>query len=184
MPRKLRLEFPGARYHVINRGNYRADVFGSDLTKAAFEACLVETSEKWSWLIHAFIVMRNHFHLAVETPRGNLVRGMQWLEATFANRFNRFRQEHGHLFQGRYRALVIGEDNFLGLVCDYIHLNPVRAGFRSLEKLSGYRHSSYWHLHHPTGRPQCLQCQTVLEAAGRLPDTPEGWSSTTDVSRR
>src|ERR1700690_2257499 len=119
MPRKLRLEFPGARYHVINRGNYRADIFGSDLTKAAFEACLVETSEKWSWLLHAFIVMRNHLHLAVETPRGNLVRGMQWLEATFANRF---RQEHGHLFQGRYRALVIGEDNFLGLVCDYIHI--------------------------------------------------------------
>jgi putative transposase len=175
MARKLRLEFPGARYHLINRGNYRADIFASDRTKAAFEACLMETADKWSWLLHAFVVMSNHFHLAVETPQANLVRGMQWLEATFANRFNRFRHENGHLFQGRYRALLIGEDHFLCLVCDYIHLNPVRAGFQSLETLKEHRFSSYWHLLHPQGRPKCVRCHKILETAGGLKDTPEGW---------
>jgi putative transposase len=175
MPRKLRLEFPGARYHVINRGNYRADVFGSDHTKTAFEDCLWEACEKWSWLLHAFVLMRNHFHLAIETPEANLVRGMQWLEATFANRFNRFRHEHGHLFQGRYRALVIGEDYFLGQVCDYIHLNPCRAGFQPMEKLSEYRHSSYWYLHRPEHRPKSLQPASILQAAGGLGDDPAGW---------
>jgi REP element-mobilizing transposase RayT len=175
MARKLRLEFPGARYHVINRGNYRSEIFQSDRTKAAFENCLIEAAEKWAWLLHAFIIMRNHFHLALETPLGNLVRGMQWLEATFSCRFNRLRRENGHLFQGRYKALLIGDEYYLGLVCDYIHLNPVRAGFQPLATLAEYRHSSYWHLHHPTQRPKPLVSQTALTAAGGLHDNPSGW---------
>ena len=85
MPRKLRLEFPGACYHVINRGNYRADVFTSERTKAALESCLFEACAKSGWLLHAFVIMRNHYHLALETPLGNIVAGMQWLQATFAN---------------------------------------------------------------------------------------------------
>jgi putative transposase len=180
MARKLRLEFPGARYHVINRGNYRSDIFRSDRTKTAFETCLIEASEKWAWLLHAFNVMRNHFHLAIETPQGNLVRGMQWLEATFSNRFNHLRSEHGHLFQGRYRALLIGEEHFLGLVCDYIHLNPVRAGFQPLAALADYRHSSYWYLHRPAHRPRVLLAQTALAAAGGFKDTPKGWRQYAD----
>ena len=180
MARKLRLEFPGARYHVINRGNYQADIFQSDRTKAAFEACLIEASEKWSWFFHAFIVMRNHFHLALETPLGNLVRGMQWLEATFANRFNRHRHEHGHLFQGRYQALLIGDEYYLGQVCDYIHLNPVRAGIQPLLGLADYRHSSYWYLHRPKERPRTLLSQTALTAAGGLEDTAKGWRQYAD----
>jgi putative transposase len=107
MARKLRLEFPGACYHVINRGNYRADIFATDGAKAAFERCLFEAGTKSGWLLHAFVLMRNHYHLAVETPLANLVSGMQWLQATFANRFNRFRDERGHLFQGRYKALLV-----------------------------------------------------------------------------
>lgn len=107
MARKLRLEFPGACYHVINRGNYRADLFQTDKTKVAFEACLFEACAKSGWVLHAFVVMRNHYHLALETPQGNLVAGMQWLQATFANRFNKLRGERGHLFQGRYKALLV-----------------------------------------------------------------------------
>ena len=107
MARKLRLEFPGACYHVINRGNYQANIFRADSTKAAFESCLFEACRKSSWRLHAFVVMRNHYHLAVETPDGNLVAGMQWLQATFAARFNRRRGLHGHLFQGRYKAFVV-----------------------------------------------------------------------------
>ncbi len=105
MPRKLRLEYPGACYHVINRGNYRADIFRTEGTKAAFEACLFEACSKSDWVLHAYVLMSNHYHLAVETPAGNLVAGMHWLQATFANRFNRLRGERGHLFQGRYKAL-------------------------------------------------------------------------------
>lgn len=99
MSRKLRLEFPGACYHVINRGNYRRDAFATSKTKSAFVSCLFEACLKSAWILHAFVVMRNHFHLAVETPLGNLVAGMHWLECTFANRFNRFRDERGHLFR-------------------------------------------------------------------------------------
>ena len=98
MPRKLRLEFAGACYHVINRGNYRADIFQTEGARAAFEACLFEACEKSNWVLHAFVVMSNHYHLALETPDANLVAGMQWLQATFANRFNRLRGERGHLF--------------------------------------------------------------------------------------
>ena len=174
MARKLRLEFPGACYHVINRGNYRADVFRTDQTKAAFEACLFEACAKSGWLLHAFIVMRNHYHLALETPEGNLVTGMQWLQATFANRFNRLRGERGHLFQGRYKALLVEDGDPLGLVCHYIHLNPVRAGLLTVERLGEYRHSSYWHIRHPRGRPKFLQPGVVLAAAGQLADSPAG----------
>ena len=95
MARKLRLEFPGAHYHVINRGNYRGWIFRDERTKVAFTKCLFEACGRSGWVLHAYVVMGNHFHLALETPEGNLVRGMQWLEATFANRFNRHRAEHG-----------------------------------------------------------------------------------------
>ena len=105
MARKLRLEYPGACYHVINRGNYRADIFKTEGAKVAFEACLFEACAKSGWLLHAYVLMSNHYHLAVETPTGNLVAGMQWLQATFANRFNKLRGTRGHLFQGRYKSL-------------------------------------------------------------------------------
>jgi REP element-mobilizing transposase RayT len=177
MARKLRLEFPGACYHVVNRGNYRADIFGTERSKAAFETCLFEVCAKSGWRLHAFVVMRNHYHLALETPAGNLVTGMQWLQATFANRFNRLRGERGHLFQGRYKALLVEEGAALGQVCHYIHLNPVRAGIVPAERLGEYRHSSYWYLAEPKARPAFLQLATALEEAGGLADTPAGWRS-------
>jgi REP element-mobilizing transposase RayT len=80
MARKLRLEYPGAVYHVINRGNYRQAVFATDKTKQAFENCLFEACQRHGWRLHAFVVMSNHFHLALETPQGNLISGMQWLQ--------------------------------------------------------------------------------------------------------
>jgi len=171
------LEYPGARYHLINRGNYRSDVFASEGAKQAFERTLFEACERHGWLLHAFVLMRNHFHLAAETPQANLVLGMQWLQATYANRFNRLRREQGHLFQGRYRALVIGDEGALGLVCDYIHLNPVRAGAVQLEALRSYRFSSYWYLHRPTGRPPFLRVESSLIEAGISSDNPAGWAA-------
>ncbi len=174
MARKLRLEYPGARYHIINRGNYRLDAFWADETKAAFEGCLFEACAKSGWILHAFVVMRNHYHLALETPEGNLAVGMQWFQGTFANRFNRFRDERGHLFQGRYKAILTEEGRPLGAVCDYIHLNPVRAGIVPVARLQEYRHSSYWYLHQPAKRPAFLRPQSALAWAGGIPDTPWG----------
>ncbi len=107
MARKVRLKFPGALYHIINRGNYRHDVFGTVGAADAFVTVLGEACGRYDWRVHAYVVMPNHYHLALETPAGNLVEGMHWLQGTFATRFNRFRSERGHLFQGRYHSPVL-----------------------------------------------------------------------------
>jgi REP element-mobilizing transposase RayT len=176
MARKLRVEYPGAIQHVLNRGNYRYDVFADDSTKRSFEICLFEACERSNWILHAFIVMRNHYHLALETPDANLITGMQWLQSTFASRFNRFRCENGHLFQGRYKAILTEEGKTLGEVCDYIHLNPVKAGIVPANRLPTYRFSSYWYLHQPEMRPKFLRPQTGLECACGVGDSPRGWA--------
>ncbi len=177
MARKLRLEFPGAIYHVINRGNYRTWIFREEGAKAAFEECLFAACARYDWALHAFVVMGDHFHLAVETPAGNLVGGMQWLQSSFANRFNRLRGERGHLFQGRYHSLLAEAGGALGQVCDYIHLNPVRAGIVAVDRLHEYRHGSYWYLWHKRQRPSFLRVETSLEAAGSLCDDRRGWGA-------
>ena len=142
MPRSPRVLFPGAIYHVMSRGNYRQDLFTVHRTGIAFEKALFEACERYHWLLHAYVIMRNHFHLAVETPAPNLTGGMQWLLSTFANRFNRFCGQLGHVFQGRYKALVVERGPSLLRVVDYIHLNPVRAGFVRIENLGEYSLSS------------------------------------------
>jgi putative transposase len=171
MARKLRIEYAGARYHVINRGNYREPIFEEAGARQAFMTCLGEAVEKTGWAVHAFVLMNNHYHLALETPKGNLVEGMQWLQATFANRFNRFRGERGHVFQGRYKALLV-EGEGLGAVAHYIHLNPVRAGLLPVERLADYAASSYAWLLNPSTRPSWLCVREFLRAAGELQDTP------------
>ena len=142
MARKPRLEFGGAIYHVISRGNYRKDVFAGRSAEA-FEKALFEACQKCHWRLHAYVIMSNHYHLALETPEPNLVDGMKWLQGTFANRFNAFHDECGHVFQSRYKSLLIEEGrSLLGLV-NYIHLNPVRAGLATLAELQTYPWSSF-----------------------------------------
>jgi REP element-mobilizing transposase RayT len=142
MARKLRIQFQGAIYHVINRGNYRRDLFMSPGEAQAFLVTLRDATELMGWRLHAYVLMRNHYHLALETPEPNLVQGMHWLQSTWATRFNRFRQERGHLFQGRYQALLVQDATVLGKVVDYIHLNPVRAKIVPAEQVRHYRWSS------------------------------------------
>ncbi|MEX2044828.1 MAG: transposase, partial [Opitutus sp.] len=139
MPRKLRLEYAGACYHVINRGNYRQAIFGGEGAAEAFERCLGEACGQFSWRIHAYVIMRNHFHLAVETPEPNLSAGMKWLQGTWANRFNRYRGLTGRPFQGRYKALHAEPGHALAQVAHYIHLNPVRARVTVAAELGGFR---------------------------------------------
>lgn len=142
MARKLRIQFPGALYHVINRGNYRRDLFTSPGEAQAFLATVKEAKERMGWRVHAYALMRNHYHLAIETPQPNLVQGMHWLQTTWSSRFNRYRSESGHLFQGRYRAILLEDAAVLAKVVDYIHLNPVRAKIVPAEQVKSYRWSS------------------------------------------
>lgn len=180
---KLRLEFPGAIYHAVNRGNDRRWMFADARTKTAFEACLFEACKRCQWLLHAFVVMSNHHHLVIETPQGNLVAGMQWLQSTFANRFNRLRKERGHLFQSRYKALLVEAGDALGQICHYVHPNPVRAGILPVTNLPEHRWSSAWYLARPAKRPQFLRVEAALTATGGLPDSRAGWNCYADYLR-
>jgi len=168
------MEYAGACYHVINRGNYRRWVFEHEGTKEAFEVCLAEAVVRFGWLVHGWVVMGNHFHVAVQTPEANLCRGMQWLQTTFVTKFNRLRSEHGHLFQGRYRAILTQPGEALGRVCRYIDLNPVRARIATVETLETYRHGSFRRLMSPKERPAWLDVRTTLRETGGLADNPTG----------
>jgi REP element-mobilizing transposase RayT len=174
MARKLRLEFEGAAYHVLNRGNYRRSLFESKGAAAAFERCLDETCKRFGWRVHAFVIMRNHFHLALETPQPNLSDGMKYLQGTWSNRFNRFRHEQGRPFQGRYKALHVELGHAVAQVAHYIHLNPLRAGCTSMVALRAFRWSSLWWFGQQK-RPAWLVADTVLADAGALADSRAGW---------
>ena len=166
MARKPRIESRDGLYHVINRGNYRRYVFNSTKTKRAFESTIIEACEKSGWWLYAYVVMDNHYHLAIATPKGNLISGMQWLQSTFANRFNRLRGENGHLFQGRYKSLVVEPGTALCELVNYIHLNPVRAGVVSIGEVADYPFSSLWRFARRR-REKVLHCQDWLYDLGQ-----------------
>lgn len=158
----------------MNRGNYRADIFRTEKAKAAFLKCLGEACEKTGWQVHAWCIMSNHYHLAVSTPQANLVEGMRWLQGTFATRFNQLRKERGHLFQGRYKSLIVDPDEGLGPLCHYIHLNPARARLCSVEALPAQRWTSVGWLMEPKARPAWYDPVPAMQHAGGLADTPAG----------
>lgn len=171
MARKLRIEYPGACYHVINRGNYRKDLFESEGAAEAFVRALKEAAGHYGWRVYAYVVMSNHYHVALDTPEPTLVEGMHWLQSTLATRFNRFRKENGHLFQGRYKSLVLEDAHALGRVVRYIHLNPVRAKVVAPEHLVDYRFSSLSELNKAES---WLVRQPWLMAVGGWEDNKEG----------
>jgi REP element-mobilizing transposase RayT len=174
MARPLRVEYSGGCYHVINRGNYRRDLFGQGGGAEAFERTLGEAAERFDWAVHAYVIMRNHFHLAVELNEPNLSDGMKWLQGTWIRRYNGFRKLVGRPFQGRYKALVVEPGPHFAKVCHYIHLNPVRAKVVEPSEAATYRWCSLYRF--PLRkRPAWLAAGTVLEHAGSLPDTKAGW---------
>ena len=141
MARPLRVEYPGAFYHVINRGNAGEDVFKSLRDREKFLEYLEAASLRFSIRIHTFCLMTNHYHLLVETPNANLSRAIQWINVSYAIYFNIKRQRRGHLFQGRFKSLLVDADEYLKHLSRYIHLNPVRA--KMVESASQYQWSSY-----------------------------------------
>lgn len=130
MARSLRVEFAGAVYHVMCRGNDGQSIFRTDRDRLVFLQTLEESCTQTGWRVHAYVLMGNHYHLLIETPEANLVEGMKWLQGTYTQRFNKRNGRHGHLFQGRYKSVVIDPENegYFLTAGNYIHLNPVRAG--------------------------------------------------------
>ncbi len=133
MARKLRVQYPGAIYHVMNRGDHREAIFRSTKDREIFLQTLGQSCEKTDWQVHAWCLMGNHFHLVVETPRAKLGAGMKWLLGAYTQRFNSRHKLRGHLFAGRYKALPLegSGTGYLKSACDYVHLNPARAGLLS-----------------------------------------------------
>lgn len=166
MPRHLRIEFEDAVYHVMNRGDRREPIFRDDADRNQFLKTLGEVCAKTDWQVHALCLMHNHFHLVVETPRGNLVAGMKWFLGTYTTRFNRRHRLSGHLFGGRYKALLVDAESpgYFRTVCEYVHLNPVRAKRLAMEQaLRDYTWSSYVeYLKPPRRRWPWLQVHRLL----------------------
>ena len=174
----MRIEYPGAIYHVLSRGDRREAVFLDDGDCHDFLKTLAEACQKTGFQIHAFCLMKNHFHLVVETPAGNLVAGMRWLLSTYSNRFNRRHQLCGHVFSGRYKALVVegASSGYLRTVCDYTHLNPVRARLLPpASRLLEYPWSSFGlYLTDRKHRPPWLRTDRLLGEHGIEEDTASG----------
>jgi len=128
MARPLRIEYPGAVYHITSRGNARQDIFLDDEDRRVFLELLSQTVERFNWLCHAYCLMDNHYHLLVETLAPTLSRGMRQLNGVYTQKFNRRHGRVGHLFQGRYKAILVEKESHLLELCRYVVLNPVRAG--------------------------------------------------------
>jgi REP element-mobilizing transposase RayT len=175
MPRKLRVEYEGAIYHVMNRGDRHEAIFLEDRDRVLFLETLEEACQKTGWKVHAYCLMSNHFHLVVETPRANLVAGMRWFLGTYTTRFNRRHKCIGHLFSGRYKSLLVAgsQNGYLKTVCNYVHLNPVRARLlQPGQRLKAYRWSSWpAYLQQPSKRPPWLRVDRWLGELGMAGDT-------------
>ena len=178
MARKLRVEYAGAIYHVMNRGDRRELIFMDDADRQRFVDTLGEACAKTGWQVHAYVLMPNHFHVVIETPQPNLVAGMKWLLGTYTSRFNRRHKLFGHLFSGRYNSLIVdGSGNgYLKSVGDYVHLNPARANLVAVDApLQSFAWSSWpAYLLAPSNRPAWLRVDRLLGAWGIPEDSPAG----------
>ena len=128
MTRALRVTYPGAFYHVTSRGNERKAVFKSERDREKFLEYLESATQRYDARIHAYCLMDNHYHLLVETVDGNLSQGMRHLNGVYTQRHNRRNSRTGHVFQGRYKSILVERESYLLELCRYVVLNPVRAG--------------------------------------------------------
>ena len=141
MARPLRITFPGAFYHITSRGNEQKVVFKSKRDREKFLEYLESATQRYDALIHAYCMMDNHVHLLLETPSANLPQIMRHINGAYTTYFNIKRKRSGHLFQGRYKAILVEVDEYAKELSRYIHLNPVRAGM--VDKPEAYQWSSY-----------------------------------------
>jgi REP element-mobilizing transposase RayT len=160
MARPLRIEYPGAVYHITSRGNEKKSIFKDDQERYTFLDILETVNKRYHWMCHAYCLMDNHYHLLIETPDGNLSIGMRYLNGVYTQFFNRQHKRTGHLFQGRYKAILIQKDSHLLAVCRYVVLNPIRGGI--VARPEEWKWSSYRATAGRAKRHSCLTTDWVL----------------------
>ncbi len=141
MGRPLRIEYPGALYHITSRGNERKKIYLDEGDRLKFLAILEDYHDRYGILIHSYVLMDNHYHLILETPKGNLLKVMHGINGGYTGYFNRKYGRSGHLFQGRYKGILVDKDNYLVELSRYVHLNPVRVSM--VKRPEEYKWSSY-----------------------------------------
>jgi REP element-mobilizing transposase RayT len=164
MARPLRLEFAGALYHVTSRGDRREDIYEEETDRLAFLAVLDDVCDIYNWVCHAYCLMNNHYHLLIETPDANLSKGMRQLNGVYTQSFNRSHRRVGHVFQGRYKAILVDKHSYLLEVARYIVLNPVRASL--VRSAVEWPWSSYRAMIGYAESPSCLTMDWILSFFG------------------
>ena len=164
MARPLRLEYSSALYHVTSRGDGREDIYRADSDHQLFLGVLADVWSRFNWTIHAYCLMTNHYHLVVETPDANLAKGMRELNGVYTQRFNRCYERVGHVFQGRYKAILVQKETYLLELARYVVLNPVRA--RMVRTPAEYPWSSYRAMIGEVTAPEWLETRWILAAFG------------------
>jgi REP element-mobilizing transposase RayT len=165
MSRPLRIEFAHGLYHVTARGDRQEDIFVEDADRDLFQEVLAQTRERFNWLVHAYCLMGNHYHLLIETPDGNLSQGMRQLNGVYTQSFNRKHRRVGHVFQGRYKAIIVQKDSYLLELARYIVLNPVRA--QMVRSARDWPWSSYRATADLAPAPPWLATEPILSAFGQ-----------------
>ena len=160
MARAWRIEFDGALYHVLSRGNEQQAIFRDDQDRTRFIETVGEMAERYDMDIFAYVLMGNHYHLLLKTNRSNLSKGMQWLGLAYTRRFNNRHFRSGHLFQGRFKSIIVENDAYLVRLSCYIHRNPLRANM--VERLAEYRWSSYPIYAYGHQGPEWLKTDMIL----------------------
>ena len=165
MARPLRIEYDGALYHVTSRGNERKRIFQDDTDRELFLNTLSQVNERFHWICHAYCLMGNHYHLVIETPDGNLSKGMRQLNGVYTQAFNRRHHRVGHLFQGRFKGILVQKESHYLEVCRYVVLNPVRA--KAVKQPREWPWSSYRATGGLARVPRCLTVDEILSHFGQ-----------------
>jgi len=165
MTRPMRIEYPNAVYHVTARGNARNDIYHSEKDREEFLSILDRVVSRYNWICHTYCLMDNHYHLLVETPDGNLSEGMRQLNGIYTQKYNWLHHKTGHVFQGRYKAILVEKENYLLELCRYVVLNPVRA--KMVTKPDEWQWSSYRYTAGVTKPPEYLTINWIISLFGK-----------------
>ena len=167
MARPIRIEYAGALYHVTSRGDRREDIYLGDDDRIDWLEVLGQTCKRFNWVIHAYCQMSNHYHLLVETIDGNLSKGMRQLNGIYTQHFNRRHNQVGHLFQGRYKAILVQQDSYLLELSRYIVLNPLRVKAKMVDSVDQWPWSSYSAVMGTSTSPEWLDTDWLLSQFGK-----------------
>jgi len=173
MARAWRIEYKGALYHVLSRGNQRQDIVLNDDDRKLFLDTVGEMAERFDIDMFAYVLMDNHYHLLFRTNRANLCRSMQWFGATYTRRFNLRHNRSGHLFQGRFKNMLVQNDAYLLQLSYYIHRNPLRAGM--VKRLADYKWSSYRGYAYGKSHQNWLNTTAILSQFINVKDPHQGY---------